>query len=287
MTLRPYNFRKPDRPAGTLEQRLTAWLRSASQLAVEKGSQQLPFRLEMSLRGIDLVPPAEVLTHLPDALLGYRLAFDDAPADMLFIWPRPLVLALVNGSLGETPTDLPEDRELTVVETSLCEYLMQNLWAAVLQETWPGASPLTLNVQEREPSPRWTRLFVKVEQLLRCTITLRGPFGEQDWYWLAPYQAFQERITRADVADPLLHPHDESRKLEAVVRELPVEVAVELGTVDLPISQLAALAPGDLLILKRRVSEPLIVRVDGRAKFRGWAGRMGLRQALQIESLRE
>jgi flagellar motor switch protein FliM len=287
MTLKPYNFRKPDRPAGSLEQRLTAWLRTAGSLAADKGAQHLPFRIELALRGVECVSPAEALTQLPDAALGYRLAFAGEAPSMMFVWPRPLALALVNGALGETPTELPADRELTVVELSLCEYLMQNLAAAVLQETWTGATPMALTLAEREPSPRWTRLFVKAEQVVRCAFTLRGPFGEQDWCWLAPSQALQERVSHADLALPAHGEQDMPRKLEALVRELPVEVTVELGVVELPIAQLAGLAPGDLLILDQRVGEPLMARVDNRPKFRGWPGRVGSRQSLQIESLRE
>src|SRR6185437_16240866 len=237
MTLKPYNFRKPDRPAGTLEQRLTAWLRAAGQLSAEKGAQYLPFRIELALRDIESAPPAEMLARLPDATIGHRLAFTGEPASMLFIWPRPLALALVNGALGETLTELPADRELTVVELSLCEYLMQNLLAAVLQETWTGSTPIPLTVGEREPSPRWTRLFAKVGQVVQCTFTLRGPFGEQDWCWLASYQPLHERITRADVAVQTLSEQDTPRKLESLVRELPIEVTVELGKVELPITQ--------------------------------------------------
>jgi flagellar motor switch protein FliM len=287
MTFKPYNFRKPDRLAGTLEQRLTAWLRAAGQLAADKGARHLPFRIEMVPRGIEIGPPVEALARLPDAVVSYRAAFAGEPPGMLFVWPRPLALALVEGLLGETPTALPEDRELTVVELSLCEYLMQHLIAAVLQETWTGSTSLALAVGEREPSPRWTRLFVKVEQLLQCTFTMRGPFGEQDWYWLVPYQALHERVNRAGEDDPALIPQDATRKLETLVGELPVEVTVDLGKVDLPLAQLAGLAPGDLLILNQRLSEALTVRVDNRAKFRGWPGRVGNRQSLQIESLCE
>lgn len=286
MTHKSYNFRKPDRPAGTLEQRLSAWLGAAGALAAERAGHELPFRVEMALRGIESVPPVEALARLPDAVTGYRVAFDGEAPSMLFAWPRPLALALVNGALGETPERLPDDRELTVVEQSLGEYLMQNLLAAVLQETWTGAAPLGLTVREREPSPRWTRLFVKTEQVVCCTFALRGPFGEQDWCWLAPRAALHERIARAS-ANPAGGEQDTARKLEALVRELPVEVTVELGAVELPISQLAALAAGDLLILNQRVGEPLVVHVDDRPKFRGWPGRVGSRQSLQIESLRE
>jgi flagellar motor switch protein FliM len=287
MTHKPYNFRKPDRPAGTLETRLTAWLRAAGLLAGEKAAQYLPFRIEMSLRGIECAPPVEVLARLPDTVLSHRVAFTGQSASMLFLWPRPLALALVNGALGETPTELPADRDLSVVELSLCEYLMQNLLAAVLQETWSGSTPLALTVCEREPSPRWTRLFVKAGQVVQCTFTLRGPYGERDWCWLAPYQPLHEQITRAEVAVQTVSEQDTPRKLEALVRELPVEVTVELGRVELPITQLTGLAAGDLLILNQRVSEPLIARVDNRPKFRGWPGRVGSRQSLQIESLRE
>src|SRR5579883_292644 len=284
MTHKPYNFRKPDRLAGTLEQRLTVWLRAAGQLAAAKGARHFPFRIEMTPERMAIVPPAEALAQLADAMIGYRVAFTGEPANMLFVWPRPLALALVAGLMGESPTALPEDRELSSVELSLCEYLMQGLLAAVLQETWTGSTPLGLTVGDREPSPRWTRLFVKAEQILQCTFTMRGSFGEQDWYWLAPYHTLHEVINRAGEDEPSLIQQEAPRKLEALVRELPIEVTVELGMVELSLSQLAGLAPGDLLILNQRVSEPLSVRVDNRMKFRGWPGRVGSRQSLQIES---
>lgn len=287
MTHRPYNFRKPDRLAGTLEQRLTAWLRTACQLIAVKGAPHFPFRLEMSLAGLEIAPPHEALGRLSEAMLAYRVAFAGEPANMLFVWPRPLVLALVVGLLGETSDALPEDRELSAVEVSLCEYIMQNLAVAVLQETWTAATPLKLTVSEREPSPRWTRLFVKAEQVLQCAFTMRGSFGEQQWYWLTPYQALHELVHRCEQDETGPIQQDAPRKLETLVRDLPVEVAVELGKVELPLAQLAALSPGDLLILNQRVVEPLIVRVDNRSKFRGWPGRVGSRQSLQIESVCE
>jgi flagellar motor switch protein FliM len=287
MTHRPYNFRKPARLAGTLEQRLTAWLRVAGQLAAVKAARHLPFRIEMAPRGLEIASPSETLSRLTDDMLGYKVAFAGEPPTMLFMWPRRLALALVAGLLGETPTELPEDRELSAVELSLFEYLMQNLPAVVLQETWTGSMPLRLTVSEREPSPRWTRLFVKAEQVLQCNLTIRGAFGEQDWYWLAPYQALNELVNRPGEDDPALIQQDAPRKLETLVRDLPIEVIVELGMVELSLAQLAGLAVGDLLILNQRVSEPLTIRVDNRPKFRGWPGRVGTRQSLQIESLGE
>lgn len=285
MNLKTYDFRKPERPAGTLEQRLTVWLEAACQLAAECWPQHLPFRVETGLRAVERLPPAEALARLADACVSYRVGLAGGEPTTLFIWPRPLALALVSAALGEeAAAESVADRDLSVVELSLCEYLMQNVLAAVLQETWPGATPLPVAVGSREPSPRWTRLFVLAEHVLLCTFTLAGPFGEHSWSWLLPVQGLLERFTRTG-AGPERSPAAVENKLEAVVRELPVEVTVDLGSVELPISQLAGLAAGDLLILNQRVAEPLTARVDGQKKFRGWAGRVGSRQGLQIASL--
>lgn len=287
MTHKSYDFRKPGRLAGTLEQRFLGWLRAAGQLATAKAVRLFPFRLEMAPAGLEIAPPGELLAQLAESMLGYRVALSGGLANMLFVCPRQLTLALVAGLMGESLPGLPEDRELSAVESSLCDYLMQSLLAAVLQETWTGTMPLGLTVGDREPSPRWTRLFVKAEQIVQCTFAIRGLFGEQQWHWLAPYQAVQELINHAGDDVPSHIQQEAPRKLEAVIRELPVEVIVELGMAELTLSQLAELAPGDLLILNQRVSEPLTVRVDDRAKFRGWPGRLGSRQSLQIESRSE
>ncbi len=138
MTLKPYNFRKPDRPAGTLEHRLTAWLRAAGPLAAERGAQHLPFRIEMALRGVESVAPSEALGRLPDAAVGYRVAFAGEAPSMLFV-----LAAAVGPGPGQRRPGRDAHRaagrpHLTVVEQSLCEYLMQNLLAAVLQRRGPG-----------------------------------------------------------------------------------------------------------------------------------------------------
>lgn len=72
--------------------------------------------------------------------------------------------------------------------------------------------------------------------------------------------------------------------LEPLVCELPVEISVLLGTIDLPFSQLARLRPGDLVILNQSVSEPLTALVAGEKKFQVWPGRVGSRPAFQIKS---
>jgi flagellar motor switch protein FliM len=284
MSVRPYDFRRPAPPSGGLEQRLTAWLCAACRLAGQRWQQHLPYRVEVALGDVEALAPDEALGRLPEVVVGYRAALGGDEASSLFAWPRPLALTLVAGALGDETGAAAEDRELTPIEAPLCEYLMQEAVAGALTETWPGARPAPVRLCGPDPTPRWTRLFAGLEVLLCCSFTLSGPMGEHEWYWLVPAAGPLGQLGRTAAAAPAAD-EGTARKLEAAVRELPVEVVVGLGSAELTLAQLAALRPGDLLILDQRVTEPLACALDGQTKFRGWPGRVGGRQAVSITAL--
>jgi flagellar motor switch protein FliM len=288
MSVEPYNFRKPGRLASDLEQGLASWLRAYCTRAPARWNKHLPFPVEMELRQLETVRPAEGLGRLPDAIVAYRLVLAGEEIQTLLVLPRPFLLALVTAALGDAGKELPADRELTVVEDSLCGYLLQNLWLPLLQETWPGGEPLGIHVQHQETNPKWTRMFPREDNVVLCTFVCRGPFGEQPWYWMVPQKGLLDQF--AQLAGPGQEQGQEEvirPRLATLVQELPVEVTVILGAVELPLAYLAQLRAGDVLILNQRVSDPLTASVAGEKRFRVWPGRLGFQQAFQIESLIE
>jgi flagellar motor switch protein FliM len=283
--VQPYNFTKPGRLASDLEQRLGVWLRGTCSLAPKKWAKQLPYKVEMAFQEVDSLRPPDALARLPEAAVGYRVNFLPGGTPTLLSLPRPLVLALVAGMLGDPGGELPPDRELTVVEDSLCEYMVHDLLVAALQETWTGAAGIRLQMGPKETNPRWSRILPADDNVILCTFTLTGPFGEQPWHWLLARKGLLEEYARS--GQPVGAPEAKGSRLllEAVVRELPVAVSVCLGSVELPLSQLARLREGDLVILNQRVTEPLTALISGERKFRGWPGRVGSAQAFEIDSL--
>ncbi len=284
MNIEPYDFRKPPRIAAEVEQRLTVWLRAASLLAADRIAKRLPFRVDLTLETLEVARPQPCLDQLPDAMVGYAIATDGRRADTLAILPRRLALALVTAMLGEVGTELPPDRELTPVEQSLAEYLIFDVLAA-LREAWPGAEPLALALDRVERSPKQSRLFRDVAAVLCCRLMIRGPLGEGPMCWIVPQETLLELLQHhavAEAAEASARP-----KLEAIARQVPVEIAVGLGSVKIGVSQVAELRAGDVVIFDQRVNEPLTARVAGEKKFRVWPGRVGSRQAFQIDSLIE
>jgi flagellar motor switch protein FliM len=286
----PYNFAAPGRLTADVEQRVTAWLRAAAALAAKQAARQLPFPLEVALAGVEVLRPADGLAKLPEASAGYGVSLGGAVANALLALPRPLTLALVGAMIGEVASALPEDRELTVVEQDLFEFFAGQVLVGTLRETWPAAKTIPFTLRAREAHPRWTRVFPPDENVLVCTFTVKGVFGEAQWFVLLSQKDLLEQLALSMPGGERLRsaggPPDAER-LRLLVEELPVELTVVLGTVDLSLADLARLSPGDVVILNQRVSETLPAYLAGEKKCKGWPGRIGSRQAFEIESFLE
>jgi flagellar motor switch protein FliM len=283
MTLEVYDFRRPGRLTSDVEHRLASWLRGALAQVPQRWAKHLTMPVDILLDGIATSDPGEALAQLPEAIVCHCVELGDPPVNSLFAFPRTLSLAVLAGIMGDSPAELPADRALTPVEDSLWNFLLQQI-AQVLQETWPGNEPLRLHIGSAVAQPKRTRLLAADATLLVVTIALGGPFGQSKWFWLVPQHDLIERLTRTgqDVKQHNLRP-----ALEALVAEMPVELCVHLGAAELPVSQLSRLRTGDVVILGQRVTEPLTACIAGQARFQVWPGRVGMRRALQIDSLVE
>jgi flagellar motor switch/type III secretory pathway protein FliN len=72
-----------------------------------------------------------------------------------------------------------------------------------------------------------------------------------------------------DAENPMSSKANHETLTSEVVLEVPLVVRVELGAVTMPASEWAALGPGDVIAIGRRVSEPVVLRVAGVEVARG------------------
>ena len=281
-----YDFRKPTRMAGGLEQRLAAWLEAACALAPAQWKQQLPLPVDMSFRKVETIRPADGLAQFPETTTAYTVHVNARESTTLALLPRPFALALVTAALGGAVGEALVDRELTSVEDAVCEYLIQKLFVALLQETWPGAEPVQLSLGTKEPAARWSRLFAPDENLIACEFAVAGPFGEQTWHWLLPFTGLPQQLGGSSGLGAPTPEAAPDHRLRALVDDLPVEVVALLGTAELSLSQLAGLRR------RRGAAEATGVgaAVGGRgrtAAVQSVAGPKRLAQSFRIDSLTE
>ncbi len=294
-----HDFRRPRRLTEEVQTPLSHWLQSTSTLLAEKWKEKLSFPVTLTRREPEVLRPADA-TVLCQGAIGFRFELNAQPArgtdnrsgqpahgpiESLLVVRRPLALALMLGLLGQSVEVLPDDREPTLVESSLGEMLMHDFAAASTEAlSMPHA---VCHMKQVELRPERVRMFPDDENVIDACIEVSGPFGVELCHWLIPQEHVKSLFAGMANRVPS-EGRDVSRpKLEALVRETHVEVSVQLGQVTLHLSELANLRSGDLVILDQRIIEPLVASVDRQVAFRGWPGRVGTHVAYQIESLVE
>jgi flagellar motor switch/type III secretory pathway protein FliN len=74
---------------------------------------------------------------------------------------------------------------------------------------------------------------------------------------------------REELGDSPMSEHDENDALVDAVGDVPLVVRVEVGTVRMTAREWAALAPGDVIDIARRIGDPVTLRVSGVEVARG------------------
>lgn len=279
-----FDFRTP--PPGALETHAAGWLTAAAKRAVGPWAALLPFPATVAAGPVEGLTAASAVARLPADAVGFRLAAADTPHDSLLLAvPRPLVLALVAGMMGDTPDALPADRDLTAAEVSLCAYMAHELFAAPLQLAWPAAEdPIQLSVAPPAP-PRAAWRVPGEDMALLGTLIVSAPFGEVPAAVVVPRFGAFEKLSKP-IARPKVVPTPAAGEhIEKLVKQMAVDLAVVLGEADLSMRELTALTAGDLIVLRQKVTDPLDASVGGERKFRVWPGAVGGQSAVRVHAL--
>jgi flagellar motor switch protein FliM len=276
-----FDFRKP--PPGDTERRIAAWLTEACRRAAVMWSKALPFPAEPRVEKVEITTAGAGLRSLSNDVLGFVVrASEQADDGFLFAVRRPVALLLLAGLMGEEPAQLPVDRELGTVERSLCEYMLRELFLGPMEFAWPLPGGLKLAAGTGgAPETIWRQPLA--DAAYSAELIISTTTGDHTAKLLFTRSGRLEQLTTPKVR---ALPTDTAvrSQIETLVKEMPVDVSVILGTADLTMYDLARLSAGDVVLLRQRVSEPLEARVAGAAKFRVWPGAVSGRCAVQVQT---
>jgi flagellar motor switch protein FliM len=282
MTPDPFDFRKP--PPGEFGRRASAWLTAACRRTSGPWARTLPFAASLAVGHIEVVGAAAVFAALPEDAVSVPVLAGAEPAALL-VMRRPFLLALLAGVVGETPASLPQDRDTTELEASLVGYAARELFLDPLERGWPGAAAPQLTAGAlAAPRLAWTANGGDLADLaLFATLDATAPFGQQPVYLVVPRGGPWAALAVSDSA-PRAASVAPAAQIEALVRQMPVELEVLLGTADVSMRELSGLRAGDVLVLGQKVDEPLDGLLAGARKFRVWPGTVGAKAAVQVDA---
>ena len=280
MTLPTHDFTRPSRLPLDLKSQSAPWLKRANAIFSESMAA-IGLTLQSQFLDQSTAWPLETLDEWTGRPLGFRLLLAGSPT--ILAMPNRLAQSIVCGLLGDLqPAELAE-RELSQVEVNLCEMVVKTLLTSLI-EAWIGESPLTVELRDREPNLRRSKIFRPNDPLVVCRSSVKIQDSEHLWSWLVRLETWQELFSTGQPIPVAAPSAPQRQQMESVMRGMTLPLTVKLGQVQLTAPQLAELQIGDVVVLHQRTSDPLRAFVSGRPAFLGWPGQIGGKQAFQIEA---
>lgn len=284
--VRPVDFRKPRHAMPSVPRPVAQWHERVGTLAGECWSKYLANTVTWSAAPSEVCSFSEAVSELPDPGFGMALTLGEPAATTLWVFEQSHILGLVADMLGMSEESPAEPRSLTVIEESMAQLLVAELaWA--IGEAWPGRESIPCRVGDFERRPARSRIFAPGDTAFVSHFRLSGPNGTHECTWLVPQEALERIVTEewpdGEMSTPVTAAVTEH--LEQLAGTLAMTLSVRLGEAQLPMSQLADLQVGDVIVLDQPINRPIVAEVCGETKFLGFPGRIGPRQSFQVHEV--
>jgi flagellar motor switch protein FliM len=212
---------------------------------------------------------------------GVGLSLNDESVTGMLILDRVELLTLLMDILGSGGTDPVIDRELTPVETSLCELIFEQS-VTTLVEGWPQQALLSYEMGELFEQPNRSRMFAPDKKMLVSGLHIQLP---QASVKLELLLAKEEAAKLMGIEKRKIEPPNRNNRLsQEKIAEINVRVSAEIGTTELPMTDLVSIAVGDIIVFDQHIDEPITVFANQEPVFCAWPGRTANKQSLKIVS---
>ena len=222
------------------------------------------------------------LEQLPGPVAIYVLQMEPFRLPVLFTASTSLLYGAVDRILGGSGKVTKVPKDFTAAEHTVAEALVGPCLDKIC-DSLAEVVKLKWTMTSRFCNPSMAQILPAQDVVLSVYFQVTGDFLIGDLRMVIPFVSLEpllERFSRDSVA--ALEPGALRDRIAVTVRDLSVELAVELGGARIRLSQLMDLQPGDVIPLTTRVGEPAIVPVMGRPKFTAHVGRIGNRFGVRV-----
>lgn len=278
----PVDLLKPNRLGREQLRGIERYFESAGKLLSATISDKLRLDARCDCVAVEQLRFDSWLQQLPGPVSIYVLQLEPFRQPALFTASTSLLYGAVDRILGGSGKVQKVPKDFTAAEHTVAEALIGPCLDRIC-DSLAEVVKLKWSVQNRFCNPSMAQILPSQDVVLSVYFQVTGEFLIGDLRLVIPFIALEpllERFCRDAVSS--LEPGALREKVSTTVRDVPLDLAVELGGARIRLRQLLELQPGDVIPLLSRLGEPAVVPVMGRAKFTGQVGRIGNRMGIQV-----
>lgn len=242
--------------------------------------------LDINVCPAEMIKFGEFTRTLPVPTSLHILKPDQLRGHALFMIESRLIFNLVDcffGGSGRSSYKI-EGRDFTSIEYRVINKVMK-MALKDMDQAWEPISPVVFNYVRSEVNPQFAAIIppTDVAIVVRFEVEMDRLMGRMAM--VLPYSTIEPIRTKLYASyqsDQLEVDSEWSTRMRRRLREVNVEVIVELGRTTLKGSELLSMDVGDVIMLDKDVNRPLEVMVEGVPKFCATAGIHHGNQAFRI-----
>ena len=181
------------------------------------------------------------------------------------------------------------DRDFSAIEIRMTKTVILSVLHD-LEEAWRPVHTVTTSFVRSEGNPQFAAIVPPTDIVLVILFEIEMENISGTLTICLPYEAIEPVIPKLKAqfqSEKLEVDQVWVRRLRAELLSTEIEIITELGTTEITPESLMGFKVGDTLILGNDVTDPLILKVEGNPKFKGFPGVSRGNKAIQITEVIE
>ena len=277
-----YDFLQPSLYKRPELERLRQTSAQLPKLALHSLSSLMGCRLQMQLTSANQTQWQYVVEEVGETAVGYVFAFQPWGHRGIVAADRKFAASCVEWLMGNSGSGAPQTT-LTELEGRVFSHVMQRVYQP-LPQIWRCLGDYRVEGVEYVTEVAAKAPFSPVEELFQISLLVEGAFGAGNIMLAVPFEIVRKVLQALD-DDSQRPPVQEGTRaaVKSRLQEVPLEVAVELGSASILAEDLLELDQGDIIMLDRPCMAPLDVRINGQPKMQGHPALSRGRMAVKIQ----
>lgn len=273
---------KPNRLSRDQLRGMERYFESAGKLLSATISDKLRIETRCDCVAVEQQRFATWLEQLPGPVAIYVCRMEPFKVPVLLTASTSLLYGAVDRILGGSGRVSKVPKDFTQAEYTVADAMMGPCLDRIV-ESLDDVVKLKWTIENRFCNPSMAQILPSQDVVLSVYFQVAGEFLIGDLRMLLPFQAIEPYLEKfAKDSVTRMEPGALREQVAKTVRNVPLDLAVELGSARITLRQLLDLQQGDVIPLDTRFGSDAVVPVMGKPKFRGQIGRIGNRLGLQV-----
>lgn len=243
--------------------------------------------LDINVCQAEMVKFGEFIRTLPVPTSLHILKMEPLRGHALFMIESRLIFNLVDcffGGTGKGSYKI-EGRDFTSIEYRVINKVVKQVLVD-LEQAWQPIIDVSFAFVRSEVNPQFATIIPPTDVVIVVRFELEMDRMMGRMALVLPYSTIEpirSKLYASFQSDQLEVDEGWILRLKKLIRDVPVEISVELGTASLKGEDLRGMDVGDVIVLDNDVEGPLFVKVEGIPKFTATPGICHGKMAFQVQ----